>query len=357
MEPRKDDMTDQSPIQTVADPSALRAALADSTVRPHDLAANLGVPEGALVAARVGHGALRIDATPDRLIPLVESLGEVMALTRNPSCVIEKVGVYRAYHPGNHAAMTLDKDIDLRIFPSRWVHAFAVEVPGEAGPRRSVQVFDAAGDAVHKIHLRAGSDLAAWETLKGALAVEDQSDSATFTPRAAVEPAKSAPDKVDILRREWTRMTDTHQFNALVRKMKMNRLGAYRVAGAPFTRPLSPDALALLLEQLAGDGMGSMIFVGNMGCIEIHSGPVHTLKPMGPWLNVLDERFNLHLRADHVAEVWAVDKPTQRGPAISVEAFDAAGSLILQVFGLRADRGGDPDAWAARVAALPGLAA
>lgn len=37
-------MTDQSPIQTAADPSALRAALADSTVRPHDLAANLGVP-------------------------------------------------------------------------------------------------------------------------------------------------------------------------------------------------------------------------------------------------------------------------------------------------------------------------
>ena len=29
----------------------------------------------------------------------------------------------------------------------------------------------------------------------------------------------------------------------------------------------------------------------------------------------------------------------------------------LYVFGLRADRGGDPDAWAARVAALPGLAA
>lgn len=350
-------MTDLSPMQTAADPAALRAALADATVRPHDLAQNLGIPEGALVAARVGHGAVRIEALPDRLIPLVEPLGEVMALTRNPSCVIEKVGVYRDYYPGNHASMTLDKEIDLRMFPSRWVHAFAVEVPTDGGLRRSVQVFDAAGEAVHKIHLRAGSDLAAWEALKDALATEDQSDSATFAPRAAVEPAKASPEKADILRREWARMTDTHQFNTLVRKMKMNRLGAYRVAGEPLTRQLAPEALALLLEQLAGDAMGVMIFVGNMGCIEIHSGPIHTLKPMGPWLNVLDERFNLHLRADRVAEVWAVDKPTQRGPAISVEAFDAEGSLILQVFGLRADRGGDPDAWAARVAALPGLAA
>lgn len=350
-------MNDQTPIPTQADPAALRAALAETTMRPHDLAVSLGLPEAALVAARVGHGTRRIDATPDRLIPMIEALGEVMALTRNPSCVIEKVGTYRDYHSGNHAAMTLDKEIDLRIFPGRWVHAFAVEIAGEGGPRRSVQVFDAAGDAVHKIHLRAGSDLAAWDALRDGLAVDDQGDRSDFAPRTAPPPAKSAPDKVDILRREWGRMTDTHQFNTLVRKVKMNRLGAYRIAGEPLTRRLDPGALALLLGQLAGDGMGVMVFVGNMGCIQIHSGPIQTLKPMGPWLNVLDDRFNLHLRADHVAEVWAVDKPTQRGPAISVEAFDAEGQLILQVFGLRADRGGDPAAWAARVAALPGLAA
>ena len=280
-----------------------------------------------------------------------------MALTRNPSCVIEKVGTYREYQSGNHAAMTLDKEIDLRIFPARWVHAFAVETPGENGLRRSVQVFDAAGDAVHKVHLRAASDLAAWTALRDGLALPHQSDSTSFAPRAAVDAPRSTPDKADILRREWARMTDTHQFNSLARKVKMNRLGAYRVAGAPHTRPLAPEALTLLLEQLQDDGMGVMVFVGNMGCIEIHSGPIQTLKPRGPWLNVLDERFNLHLRADHVAEVWAVNKPTQRGPAISVEAFDAEGMLILQVFGMRADRGGDPEAWAARVAALPDAAA
>lgn len=55
---------------------------------------------------------------------------------------------------------------------------------------------------------------------------------------------------------------------------------------------------------------------------------------MGPWQNVMDPGFNLHLRTDHIAEVWAVDKPTQRGPALSVEAFDARGALIFQMFGL-----------------------
>ena len=67
----------------------------------------------------------------------------------------------------------------------------------------------------------------------------------------------------------------------------------------------------------------------------IHSGLIPTLKAMGPWQNVRDPRFNLHLRLDHVAEVWLVEKPTRRGPALSIEAFSADGALTLQMFGYR----------------------
>jgi putative hemin transport protein len=56
---------------------------------------------------------------------------------------------------------------------------------------------------------------------------------------------------------------------------------------------------------------------------------------MGPWLNYLDPGFDMHLRNDHVAEVWVVTKPTRRGPAVSVEAFDDKGGLITQIFGHR----------------------
>ncbi|MTH77117.1 hemin-degrading factor [Paracoccus aestuariivivens] len=336
-------------------PSDLRRLQAEETGRPVDLAAKLGVAEGALVAAQVGHGAIRIDPTLGRLFPAIQALGDVMALTRNRSCVIEKIGTYNNFHDGDHASMTLDPEIDMRMFPRHWVHAFAVEKATDAGIRRSVQVFDAAGDAVHKVHLRDSSDLAAWDALKRDLVAEDQSDSVEFGPRAPVEPARASADRADALRREWDDMTDTHQFNTLIHRQKMNRLGAYRIAGAPYVLPLAIDAVPALLERVQADSVGIMFFVGNMGCIEIHSGKIETLKPMGPWLNVLDERFNLHLRADHVAEVWAVHKPTKRGPAISVEAFDAEGALIFQCFGLRPEKGGDAEQWAKLVAGLPML--
>ncbi|MFV0293380.1 MAG: hemin-degrading factor [Paracoccus sp. (in: a-proteobacteria)] len=334
-------------------PAKLRELKREGTVRPYDLANQLGVPEAVLVEADLGAGVIRIDPTMGRLIPAITALGEVMALTRNRSCVIEKLGTYNKFHDGEHAAMTLDPEIDMRMFPRHWMHAYAIEMDGKDGIRRSVQVFDAAGDAVHKVHLRDGSDLEAWQMLCRDLALPDQKGLSEFGPRAGVQGAKTAEDRADTLRSEWVKMTDTHQFNTLVRRLKMNRLGAYRIAGAPLTRQLTVGSVPLLLERIRDEGHKIMLFVGNMGCIEIHSGGIGTLTPMGPWLNVLDERFNLHLRVDHVAEVWLVDKPTKRGPAISVEAFDADGELIFQCFGMRPDSGGDADAWLALVGSLP----
>jgi putative hemin transport protein len=340
----------------MASPEEIRAARADKPkLRDRDLAESIGISEGALVAAHVGQGVTRIAAHPDALISQVGSLGEVMALTRNDSAVHEKVGVYANYTPGAHAAMVVTEAIDLRIFPKHWAHAFAVEREAEGQVRRSLQVFDAAGDSVHKVHLRAGSDLAAWHRLVDGLRLEDQVDSLDAEARPATEAPKADPAKADILRQEWRRMTDTHQFLRLVSKLRMNRLGAYRIVGAPFVRPVEPAAVDGALNALAGSGVPCMIFVGNRGCIQIHSGPIHTLQPMGPWQNVMDPGFNLHLRRDHIAEVWVVDKPTSRGSALSVEAFDRDGGLILQAFGYRKEREGidHTAAWSEIVATLP----
>lgn len=334
----------------------IRSAVAASPkTRERDMADKLGIAEAELVAAYAGDSAMAVTAHPDAVMALAQRLGEVMALTRNASCVHEKVGAYDNYHPGDHAAMVLTEDIDLRIFPSHWRHAFLMKKPVKTGVRRSIQVFDAAGDAVHKIFLRDGSDLEAWRAAWTSAESQPQMQTVTVDPRKEPEGAKSAPQKLDILRKEWARLTDTHQFLRLCAKLKMNRLGAYRIAGDPFVRALDPSAVDSMLRRLAETGTEVMIFVGNRGCIQIHTGPVVTLHPMGPWQNVMDPGFNLHLRLDHVTEVWAVEKPTQRGPALSVEAFDADGSLIFQVFGIGKEGRDSRPAWKAIVENLAGL--
>ncbi|WP_243612765.1 hemin-degrading factor [Shimia aestuarii] len=329
---------EEANVRTATEIKAARAE--NPKMRDRDLADKLGISEAQLVAAHVGDTVTRITADMDRIMPALNRFGEVMALTRNESCVIEKVGVYDGFRPGEHAALVVNEDIDLRMFPKHWVHGFAIEQETDRGMRRTIQVFDAAGDAVHKVFLREGSNADAWAPVVEELKIEDQSDTLTVSPRKPTEGAKGTPDQADRLRSEWDKITDTHQFLMMTRRIKMNRLGAYRVAGEPYARRLGNDAVETLLHRAAEREISIMVFVGNMGCIEIHTGPVHRIVDMGPWINVLDPGFDMHLRKDHIAEIYAVTKATRAGDAISVEAFDAEGGLIAQFFGvLRDDEG------------------
>lgn len=335
-------------------PAEIRAARAqDPKSRDRDFATALGISEAELLAAYVGHHVRTITPDPDVLMPAVSELGEVMALTRNESAVHERVGTYGEYRSGQHAAMVLGSEIDLRIFPRHWAFGFAIEEETERGLRRTLQVFDAAGDAVHKVFMRDGSNHDAWEKVVSKLEMTPATPM-VVAERVPTEAPKEAPGKRDTLLAEWAKMTDTHQFMRLTSKLGVNRLGAYRmVSGQEWVRPLATSAVGVLLDKIRDAEQQVILFVGNKGMIQIHWGPLVNVKPMGPWLNVLDPRFDLHLRGDHIAEVYAVRKPTKRGAAVSVEMFDADGMLIAQIFGRKANEEDDLKGWQEIVGALP----
>ena len=152
-----------------------------------DIAEALQISEGELLAAHLGAftdaesplKARRLRPEWPSMIAALEPLGTVMALTRNESCVHEKVGVYRqvsAFGPQRQTGLVLGGDIDLRLFYGQWQHGFAVtERLADGALQRSLQFFDAQGEAVHKVHLRPSSSLYAYQNLVSKLAVSDQS--------------------------------------------------------------------------------------------------------------------------------------------------------------------------------------
>ena len=95
-----------------------------------------------------------------------------------------------------------------------------------------------------------------------------------------------------------------------------------------------------------------MVFVGSPGCLQIHTGPVKKLKEHGPWYNVLDPGFNLHLNEAQIDAAWVVRKPTADGVVTSLELFDADGGIIAQFFGKRKPGLPELEAWRAIVDAL-----
>ena len=74
---------------------------------------------------------------------------------------------------------------------------------------------------------------------------------------------------------------------------------------------------------------------------------------MGPWINVMDPTFHLHLRQDHISECWVVRKPTKDGHVTSLEAYDAKGEMIIQFFGKRKEGNVELGEWRDILDGLP----
>ncbi|MDQ1077724.1 hemin-degrading factor [Pseudoroseomonas cervicalis] len=298
-------------------------------LRARDAAARLGTTEAALLAS----GALG-PVTPLRpdwaaLIGGMPALGRIMALTRNEMAVHERYGQFRDVSSGPGHILVLGPEIDLRLFPGSWTHGFAL-----GGERPSIQIFDDRGVAVHKIYAAEGTDRIAWASLVDRFA-DPAAAMPPLQPAAPVAAKAEAEVDGDSLRSDWLALRDTHDFFPLLRRHKASRRQAFRLAGEDLARRLAPAAAAEALRLAAERAVPVMVFVGNRGAIQIHTGPVQRLLERGGWFNVLDADFNLHLRQDGVAEAWLVTKPTEDGAVTSIELLDAAGEVIAMLFGAR----------------------
>ncbi|UVK50103.1 hemin-degrading factor (plasmid) [Mesorhizobium sp. AR02] len=337
-------------------PDQIRRAQEDSPkIREHDLAAKLSISEAELVAAHCGSGAARIEPRVNDLLIGLEAVGEVRAVTRNQSAVHEKIGLYNKVVTGNHHAMVLGDDINLRIFPKGWAHGFAVEKRDDGNIRRSLQFFDAAGAAVHQVDVRPASNLYAYQKLVAELASSNQEPILWVKANGADSDAE-VPDQaamVTELREHWSRLTDVHQFFDMLKTLKLSRCRALRMVGQDYAWQLDNAAVGAMFQCASEDEMPIMCFVGNRGCIQIHSGPIKSVKPIGPRINVLDETFRLHLSTHHIREVWAVRKPTRDGHLTSLEAYGADGRMIIQFFGERREGECERGDWRLLAETLP----
>lgn len=307
-------------------------------VRIREAAEALGVSEAELVATDCGENVTRLKPDWYSLLFDLEGLGEVMALTRNDLVVHEKVGHYTdvSVMPEHQMGQTLNKNIDLRIFFRNWHFGFSVVTETPHGTRRSLQFFDANGVAVHKTHLRPESNVEHFETITEKYRHHDQTPSIEVSPISENEPELS-DDEIDVeaLREEWRQLQDTHDFIFLLRKYHVTREQAFRLAGNEFAKPVDTSTFRTILEGTAAAGIRIMIFVGNHGCIQIHSGPIENLREVHGWYNVLDPGFNLHARDGEFASAWVVRKPTKDDDVHSLELYDATGDVMCYLFSKR----------------------
>ena len=308
-------------------------------VRIRDAATHLGVSEAELLATEIGETVVKLKDNFDELLQEFHSLGRIMALTRNEEIVHERKGEYKNVEVSNgHGKMglALGEDIDLRIFFSNWHFGFAVTSENARGTLRSFQFFDIDGTAVHKVFLTDTSNLDAYEKLVEKYRDSDQNQTIQVSEKAA-KPIEKPDSEIDVegFRKAWAEMKDTHDFFGMTRKFGVSRQQALRLADREMAFQVPTETYQYVLRKASETKLTIMVFVGNAGIIQIHTGEVENVLEARGWFNVMDEKFNLHINQIEIASAWIVKKPTDDGVVSSLEIFNKEGENVALFFGKR----------------------
>ena len=307
-------------------------------IRIRNAAKELGVSEMEILATQLGDNVTKLKPEFAAILQEIESLGKVMALTRNNECVHERKGIYlNPDFSSPHAQLFVGEDIDMRIFLNHWKTAFAVVEKSEHGERKSLQFFGKDGEAIHKIYLVPQSNVEAFDALVEKYKDEDQQ---TIPATEIIENnVTEKPDnEIDVegFQQAWVELKDTHNFFTMLRKFGVTRTQALRLAPTDYhAKQISNEAIVKFLEKSAETQTPIMVFTGNKGNIQIHTGEIKRTMWHENWFNILDPDFNMHLDMSKIASTWIVRKPTEDGIVTAIEVFNDKGEIIVQFFGKR----------------------
>jgi len=283
-------------------------------LRARDAATRLGVSEAEFVAAKVGHEAIRLEPDFADIVRALSGVGEVLALTRNEHCVHEKHGTFETVAIDGDAVSVRGEGLELQLFLGHWRHAYKLTDEGEMGMiMTSLQFFDADGTAVHKVYQTENTDRAAFDAIVGRFMHAEQTNELDVTPSRLAPPDPMPGDRT-------------------------------RVA---------PRALRAALEKAAATGTPIGVVVGNSGAIQSYTGPISKVMATGPWYNILDPRFNMHLHEAAICSAWVAREPSADGIFTSLDLFDAQGLRIVRVFGAQSSDQFQSPAWLEIAASLP----
>ncbi len=306
--------------------------------RAREAAKKLEISEAEYVALSSGETCTMLDNKRfAELLLQLETVGEVMALTRNDAMVLEHHGIYQGGVNRYDHLIFNSPEIDLRLRVSEWKYGFAVD----ENNRQSLQFFDEFGEASHKIYVTDASNKASYENI-----LLEFSTTGNFRDLAIKSKPETFIKEVDIdqqaIHKDWRALDDAHQVNALLKNYGVTRPQAYRCLGED-ALVLQRTALEDLLKKVSEQQIPLLIFVSNATSTQIHNGTVTKLMEMGPWFNVLDPTFSLHANMELVAETWMITKHlNEQSPTYSMELFDTNHNTLMMVY-LHPDAQSDKD--------------
>lgn len=312
------------------------------SIRTKDAADLIGVSEGQLLSTKVdGKKVVKLNNKFESQFHAFQELGQVMALTRNEHVVHEAKGIYKNISFNSHIGIVLGSNIDLRIFVGKFAYSFAVQIDKKHKSLYSIHFFNKYGRAIHKVYLIGKKNISEYFVFVDKFRIPNQTIHFEFTNDTnQIEEFNTKINQKSFLK-DWSNLKDTHDFYPLLKKYKVERLHAFEISEGLYTEKVANKQINLLLKNVVKLKIPIMIFVSSGGVIQIFTGYIRNVKTIGEWLNILDKKFNLHIKEAEIEHSWVVKKPTNDGIVTSYELFDQDRKPIVSIFGKR--KPGNPE--------------
>lgn len=308
-------------------------------LRIREAAATLGVSEAELLATGCGNGVTRLVADWPSLLSKLAAWDSLMALTRTDFAVHEKTGMYQRFNLCGEHLLISGHNIQLCLMLRQWYAGFAVTEETYAGTRYSLQFFAADGEALQKIYLVGQEHLPHYYRLIEAFQANDQSPHLHLP----VSVPQSDSYAADELSPHWQRLLACNTPSG-------------KHPSVMTTVSIEISQFRQLMHQLAQMLLPIEIAVCNKGAIQVHEGLIQNLRLTGPWFNVLDARFNLHLNETAIERMEVVSVACRQHPLTGLILRGKQGQTIATIFGQNDEATGESPVWRDFVSTLPNTA-
>jgi putative heme degradation protein len=243
------------------------------------------------------------------LLADIPTFGSVLAISRNPYCVLGSVSEYPeiAAIPCGNRGCAVDGSLEFDFVC--WQRAIAIVEARQGGWLYAVEFSDLGGEVIHKICLTEQSNFEAfrsWVELNQAV---------SSSSRSAGNPRHSS---------------------GLENSLVLSASGA---------EPLRTEVLRALFQMASAERWAFQAFVANDGAAQVAGMSPSAFCTDGHWIFAGDETTGMHVRVERLAEVFL----HKVGEGLALKACDPEGHLVCAV---APPLDADSESWNARIQTL-----
>ncbi|MBD26097.1 MAG: hypothetical protein CMG46_14030 [Candidatus Marinimicrobia bacterium] len=281
-------------------------------LRIRDAASKLNVSEAELLSLKINNDVsyLLIPDFQQFFNKIIDNIDKVMFLIRSDFVVHEKIVSLSdlSYNDGSIIS-NLDSSCPIISFDPKSISYsfFECNCHNEKRELRSFQFFDKYGDAILKIYLK-GDKSAAFERIADFYKINYNYELQKYIINK----------KINIVEQ-----SSFLHIDSLVNKKFINN-----------TKIINNDKLRFFLNAFSENEIPIQIHAYGINCIQYHRGIIKNIIDYGPWLNVIDKEFNIHILENKIFKTTILDYKDELNNFYIVNITDINNNLVLGIAGL-----------------------